>query len=118
MANMIFQVVKEADIATNTKSTEEGVVSFSERSIYLGLGNSKKVLYDGISPMNYFASVTSETEPATKKKGALWFKQSTSEFYACLDGTTFTLMNPKTSGSIEITGNLDGATFANPDGNY
>ena len=40
-----FQTVNEADIGTNAKATQAGVITFTEKYIYLGLGNDKKKKY-------------------------------------------------------------------------
>ena len=42
-----FQTVNEADIASNAKATQAGTISFTEKYIYLGLGNGKKKRYAG-----------------------------------------------------------------------
>ena len=41
-----IQTVNEANISSNAKANEAGVLTFTERSIYLGIGN-KKVKYGG-----------------------------------------------------------------------
>lgn len=63
MADLIFQTIAEANIATTDNVTTEGVVTFTERSIYLGLGNSKKILYDGLSTANYLKSIMVDAKP-------------------------------------------------------
>lgn len=63
MADLIFQTIAEADIANTDNVTTEGVVTFTERSIYLGLGNDKKILYDGLSTANYLKSIMVDAKP-------------------------------------------------------
>lgn len=49
MPKLKIQTISESSINSTTSVTEEGVLTLSEKNIYLGLGNSKKIKYDGTS---------------------------------------------------------------------
>lgn len=63
---MVFQVCKESDIGTTiTNSKDEGVITFTDRGIYVGLDGNSKILYDGMSHENFLNSMVLDTAPTT-----------------------------------------------------
>lgn len=120
MANIQFQCIKEADIATDAKVTTQGVVTFSERSIYLGLGNDKKVLYDGISPNNFLKSIEIDDKPQDTdgEDGELRIVKSEGIIYLKDNGTWIPLgksseitLEGNTSDIADILVNRDAAYY-------
>lgn len=58
---MVFQIYKEADKPTNIN--DEGVVTFTERGIYVGLDGANKVLYDGMSHEQFMNKLLLDSAP-------------------------------------------------------
>lgn len=108
MAKIQFQEVLETNIATTDSVTTDGMLTFSERCIYLGLGNGKKVLYDGISPINYIKSIEIDNLPTDTEgeDGELRIVKSTNEIYLKSNGVWNSLgKSTDIPPQLDITGN-------------
>lgn len=97
MANVAFQIIKEDEVQTNPNVTTEGYISLTERSIYLGLGNNKKVLYDGISPNNFLLSRIVDTLPTTANENDIY-----------IDKTNNKIVIWKTDKFVDLSGSGSG----------
>ena len=107
-----FKVLKE----NNLTGINAGDVVFTEANIYLGITDTRKVKYSGVTVPNYIASQILPAEPATKNKGDIYFQDGTGDLYVCLDGVNYT----KVSGdgqslNIDIPAGFENSDFANPE---
>ena len=93
-----FQTVNEADIASNAKATQAGTISFTEKYIYLGLGNGKKKRYAG------GGSSSSGSSSSTPINGCKYIGSFTSDALALADANAAedALFLNSTQGTLKI----------------
>lgn len=108
MANVTFQIVKEADILTNQNVTIEGYITFTERGIYLGLGNNQKVYYDGISPNNFIQTRIVDTLPTTANENDIYINKTDNNIYIYENGNFVKLSQSLNTEATEIAEYLAG----------
>ena len=96
-----FQTVNEADIASNAKATQAGTISFTEKYIYLGLGNGKKKRYAGGGSSSSSGSSGGTTTPIN---GCKYIGSFTSDALALADANAAedALFLNSTQGTLKI----------------
>ena len=98
--NLYFQTVSEANIGTDTKALEAGVMTFSERAIYLGIGGKKVQYLVGSSSgsggqvtadaLQWIGSFASDDEAKQQNKDNALFYNSTEGALKVLVGSQVT----------------------------
>lgn len=126
---MVFQVCKESDIgATITNTKDEGVITFTDRGIYVGLDGNSKILYDGMSHENFLNSMLLDSAPIDNLyEGKQYINKTDGKLYVYFNnqwnaisggdnsggGVTIIGEQYRAGNNITITDNPDGTKSIN-----
>lgn len=77
---MKIQFKKEAEISATSNAIENGMITCTERGIYIGTGENY-LLYDGLSIENFQQTMCKAIEPAIEYNGQFYYNITESELY-------------------------------------